>query len=126
MHTVAFYIVGFPEETEETLQDTINAIKNTPGDVTYSIFTPYKGTPAFEISKELGLIPENIDVSLYNHISPENNFCKYIQHDRFRAIVSKVEKLVDRKNKYNDLKISLSGFSPLNMLNKMVSLINHK
>ena len=49
IHVMAFYMVGFPEETEETLRDTVKAIKNTPGSITYSIFTPYRGTAAYEI-----------------------------------------------------------------------------
>jgi len=122
MHVMAFYMVGFPEETEETLQDTIKAIKNTAGYVTYSIFTPYKGTDAYEISKNLGLIPVDFDVSLYNHSSPENNFCKNIEHDRFRELVSKVERLVDRKNKKYALKISLLRYSPLNIAKKLFKL----
>jgi radical SAM superfamily enzyme YgiQ (UPF0313 family) len=39
-----FFIVGFPFDTEETLQDTISAIKKINGHLLYSIFTPYPGT----------------------------------------------------------------------------------
>ena len=40
----AFFMVGFPEETEETLQDTLTAIKKMNADnIMLSIFTPLSG-----------------------------------------------------------------------------------
>jgi len=69
----AFFIVGFPQETKESLYDTLDAIKKIPtNDIFYSIFTPYPGTEAFEFCKEKGLIDEVFDVSLYNHQSDYN------------------------------------------------------
>jgi len=123
MHVMAFYMVGFPEETEETLADTIKAIKNTAGYVTYSIFTPYKGTDAYETSKTLGLIPEDFEASKYNHYSPANNFCKNISHERFREIVSEVEKTVDRKNVNYERKVAISRYYPINILRKILKTI---
>ncbi len=92
-----FFIVGFPQETEETLRDTMAAIKKVRCNmVIYSIFTPYPGTEAFEMCKEYGLIDEDYDVSLYNHQSPANQFCRNIAPQRFRELVSELEKSVDR------------------------------
>ncbi len=94
----AFFMVGFPEETEETLNDTASAMRKVNGRVAYSIFTPYPGTEAFEVCREKGLVGEEYDVALYNHQSPRNCFCMYIPADRFRTIVSKIERMVDKKN----------------------------
>jgi anaerobic magnesium-protoporphyrin IX monomethyl ester cyclase len=94
-----FFIVGFLQDTEDTLRDTITAMKKVKCDViSYSIFTPYPGTEAFELCKEKGMIGDNYDVSLYNHQSPANNFCMNIPLERFRMIVDNVEKEIDRKN----------------------------
>lgn len=109
-----FFMVGFPQETEESLNDTVKAIKKIDCDqVTYSIFTPYPGTEAFEFCKEKGLIDSSYDVSLYNHQSPANSFCINITPERFRMLASKIEKMVDRKNSLNRIKkiFSLNTFS---------------
>lgn len=101
----AFFIVGFPQETEETLKDTITAMKNIKSDaLIYSIFTPYPGTEAFEFCKRKGLIGKDHDVSLYNHQSPRNCFCANINSERFRIIVSEIEKTIDRKNSLNRIR----------------------
>lgn len=102
----AFFMVGFPQETEKSLKDTIKAMKKINCDILiYSIFTPYKGTDAFEICKEKGIIDDiNYDISLYNHQSPANCFTNNIDLLRFRELVSKIEKMVDNKNLQNRLK----------------------
>lgn len=101
----AFFMVGFPQETEETLSETIAVMKKTKCDVLiYSIFTPYPGTEAFEFCRENGLINDNYNISLHNHQSPANCFCINITLERFRVLVSKIEKMVDRKNKLNRIK----------------------
>lgn len=106
LHT--FFMVGHPQETEETLRDTEVAMKKIKGLVLYNIFTPYPGTESFEFCKKNGLIEDNYDISLHNHQSPANCFCLNIKPDRFRAIVSNIEKMVDRKNKLTDIKEKFS------------------
>ncbi len=109
----AFFIIGFPQETEQSLNDTVTAMKKIKCDVlTYSVFTPYPGTEAFEFCKNSGLIEENYDVSLYNHQSPFSNFCMNIPAEKFRLLASKIEKMVDKKNRINRIKriFSLTTF----------------
>ena len=104
----AFFIVGFPEETEETLNDTMKAMEKVNGNLIYSIFTPYPGTEAFQFCKEMRLIETNYDVSLYNHQSPENCFCMNLTKEQFRTIASRIEIFVDRHNKNQRLEQILS------------------
>jgi radical SAM superfamily enzyme YgiQ (UPF0313 family) len=115
----AFFIVGFPQETEDTLNDTVAAMKKTKCDaLTYSIFTPYPGTEAFEFCKENGLIGDDYDISLYNHQSPANCFCINITPERFRVLASEIEKMVDRINSLNRIKqvFSLNTFKKIQKL----------
>jgi radical SAM superfamily enzyme YgiQ (UPF0313 family) len=94
-----FFMVGFPTETEETLQDTFTAMKNIgPAIVAYSIFTPYPGGDMYQECKDLGLIGEDHDCSLFNHQSPANCFTKYIEPARFRELASELEAFVARNN----------------------------
>jgi len=96
---ITFFMVGFPQETEESLRETILAMGRVNCDsLIYSIFTPYPGTEVFEICKREGLIRDDYDVSLYNHQSPANCFVKNIKPERFREMVKDVEKMIDRRN----------------------------
>ena len=89
LHT--FFIVGFPDETMESLNDTINFMFKIPVDtIIYSIFTPYYGTELFKDCQEKGIIPDDFDVSLYNHQSPENYFCPNIPKDIFNKKIRKL------------------------------------
>ncbi len=107
VHT--FFMIGFPEETESTLDDTVAAIKKINADsVILSIFTPYPGSEMFEVCRSLGLVDDDFDVTVHNHQSPENCFTAYIPPDRFRVLAKRVTQIVDRKNAFN--KIRRIGF----------------
>ncbi len=94
-----FMIIGFPQDTEKTLNDTIRAIRKIDCDsVVFSIFTPYPGTEAFKYCMEQGLVDEDFDVALFNHQSPANYFCGNISPERFRSLSVKTARIVDRIN----------------------------
>ncbi len=105
----AFFIVGFPHETEESLDDTIRVIKTLPADVVvYSIFTPYFGTELFDWCREQGIIPEDFNAFLHNHQSPDNYFCPQIAEDVFKSRVRALEKALDRINGRRKLRMYFS------------------
>lgn len=94
-----FFMVGFARETRQTLADTERLMRTIDSDhLIYSVFTPYPGTDAFEECRQLGLVGEGFDVSLYNHQSPENCFCAFIPREEFRAEAEKIEAFVDAYN----------------------------
>jgi radical SAM superfamily enzyme YgiQ (UPF0313 family) len=94
----AFFIIGTPWETEDTLNDTFITMQKIRGLLNYSIFTPYPGTEAFDYCKKVGLIKDDYDPVLYNHQSPENCFCTNIHKERFRQLASRIEEYVDQHN----------------------------
>ena len=95
-----FFMVGFPQETEETMRDTLKAIERVECQkVIYSIFTPYPGTEAFKWCKAEGLIGSDYDPCLHHHQSPANSFCAALPHGLFRSIACEVERAVDEKNR---------------------------
>ena len=119
IEAVALFMVGFPDDTEETLADTYSAMKKVRCDrIHFSIFTPYPGSEAYEQCKERGLIQDDHDPSLYGHQSPMNCFCEHLKPERFREIVSKMEKIVDRKNSFGRVKtlFSRTGFQRMQEL----------
>jgi len=94
-----FFMTGFPQETEETMKDTMAVIRKIPSDkIIYSIFTPHEGTEAFNYCLEKALIPEDYDPSLYNHQSPLNCFSQHMSRKTFREISLEIEKIVAEKN----------------------------
>jgi len=100
-----FFMVGFPQETEETLQATVRAIQEAPCDsVVYSVFTPYPGTEMFQFCRDKGLIGDDFDVSLYNHQSAANSFCLNIPPERLHWHTAQIARLVDRKNRRGRLR----------------------
>jgi anaerobic magnesium-protoporphyrin IX monomethyl ester cyclase len=92
-----FFMAGFATETEASMQDTARAMRACkPDEVGYSIFTPYPGTEAFEQCRQMGIVDDSFDVSLYNHQSPANHFCPNIPLARFRELSSEMERLAFR------------------------------
>jgi anaerobic magnesium-protoporphyrin IX monomethyl ester cyclase len=100
----ANFMVGFPEETEQTMNDTFAAMKKIKSRLNYSIFTPYPGTEAFEFCQQQGLIKKEHNVALYNHLSPENCFCLHLSKERFRKLALEIEKYADKHNSRQDLR----------------------
>ncbi len=97
-----FFMIGFPEETEETFRDTLTAMERVNTDIIMlSIFTPYPGSELFEVCKDLGIVDDDFDITRYNHQSPENCFTAYIEPERFKELVQEAAELVTRKSRRN-------------------------
>lgn len=106
-----FFLVGFPDETEETLADTVRAMRATRSDeIVYSIFTPYPFTEAWELCRQQGLIGEDYDMSLYHHQSPANCFTPHIAPERFRELAGRIERMVDDWNSRRKLTRKVKRF----------------
>lgn len=99
----AFYLIGFPDETKESLMKTFKCMKRLGGHIVYNIFTPYPGTEAFNLCVRNRLIKKDCNPTLYNHQSPENFFCKNMTKQEFREIASMIEKYVDNHNFINNI-----------------------
>jgi radical SAM superfamily enzyme YgiQ (UPF0313 family) len=106
----AYFLIGFPFETEKNLQDTYRAIRQlrNRSTVILSIFTPYPGTELYEFCVEKGLIGENYDISLHNHQSLDA-FTLYIEPERFLEIARDMERFVDRSNRVYRMRRILSS-----------------
>ncbi|MEO5328217.1 MAG: B12-binding domain-containing radical SAM protein [Magnetococcus sp. THC-1_WYH] len=97
IHT--FFMVGFPEETEATMQATMAAMTRIGADrILLSVFTPYPGSELFERCRELKLIGADFDHSRFNHQSPENCFTAHIPPQQFRALVAKASQIAAKQN----------------------------
>lgn len=69
IETMAFFIIGLPGETEETVGQTVRlALELDPDVVQFTAATPYPNTPYYEQLKEEGLLAE--DWSLFTSRAP--------------------------------------------------------
>jgi len=101
----AFFMIGLPQETRETILDTLATMKALRCDyVCYSIFTPYPGTEIFRLCEQLGLIPPDYDPALYNHQSPANHFVAHLSPKEFRALARRVERYLNWRTRLEPLR----------------------
>jgi anaerobic magnesium-protoporphyrin IX monomethyl ester cyclase len=107
-----YFLIGFPFETEQSLNDTFEAIKSLKNraSIMISIFTPYPHTELFEFCLQHGLIDDNYNISLHNHQS-YNYFCLYLPENRFKEVAKDIEDFVDKSNQMYRLRRLLSGNS---------------
>ena len=122
----AFIMVGFPSETEETFQETLDFIpKLRPDSVIFSIFTPYPGSDIYEECKREGIIDGEFDLSLYNHQSPLNCFTKNISKKRFYELRKKAVKFIDNYNKKAKLRRVLGSVRNIGLKATWQKIFNH-
>ena len=95
----AYCIVGFPQDTEKEIRNTLEFITSLePTRITLSFFTPYVGTDLYKECENLGLINEGYESALYAHQSPYNHFCPQIPRDRYNALKEEISKEIDKYN----------------------------
>jgi radical SAM superfamily enzyme YgiQ (UPF0313 family) len=95
----AYLMVGFPNETEKHVLDTINIIDELkPKRATLSIFTPYPGTKLFDYCVEEGIIKGDIEWEKYSHQSKFNYFSPKISEKRFHELVKMASTKIDDYN----------------------------
>ena len=91
-------IVGFPGETEQDFEKTIEVMKRVRFDSIFSfIYSRRKGTPAYDMPDQ---VPEQIQHERYDRLCQVQN---EIAYEKNQAYVNKVVRvLVDGKSKNND------------------------
>ena len=90
----AMYIIGFPSDTEETIQNTINYAKHlNTSYAQFSVWTPYPGTPVFEEYKDKIIVNnyENFNQYelVYNHLKFNQREIKKFLNDAYSKYYSR-------------------------------------
>lgn len=100
IRATVFLMMGFPEEREEELQQTLAIAGKLGADsLRFAVFTPYPGSEQFDVARDMGLIPKDMKWDHFDHQSPENHFVKDVAKERFHCIVRQMSKTVDRHNR---------------------------
>ena len=94
----AYFMAGFPGENENTLNDTVRAIKQVKGHVMISIFVPYPGTEIFDYCRQNGLVDDSFDIASMSH-QTMGYYSPDIAKSKFESMVKEIEKLVDTNNR---------------------------
>ncbi|MFH1093346.1 MAG: radical SAM protein [Candidatus Omnitrophota bacterium] len=100
METAIFFMIGFPWEGEDEIKQTVDFMKELdPQFAVYSISTPYPATELYEMYKQDGLIPKNINWSTFFHQSPGMFLTNKLPKDRLQDIIESTEKEFLRHNR---------------------------
>ncbi len=95
----AYYMIGFPDETEEDMELTLAHLRRCgAAHVGLSVFTPYPGTALYGRTIELGLLREPVNWTLLGRHSRHNHFVAAVPRDRFEVVVQRAFREVDRVN----------------------------
>jgi len=124
IETVAYFMIGSPQETSETIQETVEfAKKLDPDFVQFSITTPYPATELYSLALEDGRVPEKWDEYVYADLKSIDNpgfGTKTLSREELRAWNKKaytsfylrwryVWKRVRKMTSLGDLKTNVSG-----------------
>ncbi|MBF0471816.1 MAG: B12-binding domain-containing radical SAM protein [Gammaproteobacteria bacterium] len=83
-----FFILGFPDETREQMEETISyAIDSDLDAATFSIFSPIPGTEIYQALQLSGKIPHNYGMSGYMVNTGQPLFPNLDSHDELKKIV---------------------------------------
>ena len=70
----AMYIIGYPEDTEKTIIDTLNySIKLNTSYAQFAVWTPYPGTPVFKEYKDKIIANKFEDFTQYKLVFKHKN-----------------------------------------------------
>jgi len=125
--TIGFFMIGFPDDTEETIQETIDfAIKANPSIANFSLVLPFPGTELYEQVKSEGLFTKSIDEGSQTGFYSDNFYydTKYISREKvleyhkkayrmFNFRTSKIIETIKDIKSYNELKWTVQAASPI-------------
>jgi anaerobic magnesium-protoporphyrin IX monomethyl ester cyclase len=102
----AYFMTGFPGETEEELETTVTFMEElTATENIWSIVSPYPGTPLHRYSMQNGYLPQASGLHLMHHSLSTNMAA--IEPARYTQILERIEQRVASLANYSRLKMKL-------------------
>ncbi len=116
----AFFMIGFPWETMDEINSTINFMKQMdPDDASYAIVTPQPGTELYDIVRAEGLLSDDPDWSAFQHQSKDMFFTNKFNKDQREQIIEMAEAAFDAQ-KHKKLREQAKK-NPLGMIKRAIS-----
>ncbi len=110
MNFQTFFMFGFPWETKEEIDRTVSFMKKMdPLFSSIAVATPLPGTELYDICKEEGLLPENVDWSKFLYESPDMFFTKNFTREEAAKVIYETEEIFDEYNKKKLRKLLISN-----------------
>ena len=107
--TNAFFMIGFPWESKKEIGMTISLMKELNSFRSFfSISTPYPGTELFDIYKNDGLLPGNMNWAKFFHQSKDMYLTKDYSREEVSEIIIEAEKEFEKNNRKNIIKLILA------------------
>jgi anaerobic magnesium-protoporphyrin IX monomethyl ester cyclase len=99
VEVATFFMVGFPDETEETMFKSFEFMKSlAPGNICFSKATPYPGTELYEICMREGLLEGKLDWGQFFHQSDALHIMKSLTRERYNELAGRLSSEVDKYN----------------------------
>ena len=96
----AFFMGGFPEETKEDLQRTLDLMQRIhPIHMSFNIFTPLPGSELYDKVKSLGLMPKAPYLGDMAYGRSDNYFIKNVSTEDFIRLKNDILAYVDSYNR---------------------------
>lgn len=95
LKTRAYNMIGLPEDTPETVKETINLNKRVkPSEVAVFYFYPFKGTKLYDVCKDKGYLTDKqttnyVTESILNLPSITNKELKRLYNEFYRFVISR-------------------------------------
>lgn len=97
LESLAYFMIGFPNETLSQIHDTIKLIHRLKSDYTcVCIVTPYPGTQLYSDALGSGIIPPVHDWSLFFHHSPKMGLTKNVDYNTLLTFIKQLQEKFDR------------------------------
>ena len=104
----AYFLFGTPPETKETIQQTLDFIKEiNPPFVTLSIFDPIPGTEMYGELEQCGLISADEGWNMESNQRFRSNYVYAMPADEFENTMKEVAAFVEDLNKKNSARLGL-------------------
>lgn len=130
----AFFMLGFPEETLNDIEQTFCLMKDLPAeDFAYNIFDPMPGSELWNTCVKLGLVPRKVDFRQF-HYWPDSHFMKHVSKEEFNSQAVKIGKWIYAynnrlSNKFRRVKtlvLFLIVYDPILLLRKMIHHVKRR
>ncbi len=97
---LAYYMVGLPGESDQSLERTERLMRDAGAHLNVlSAFTPYPGTALFDDLQREGRIPADHDPGRISHTSPGRSYSPNLSDDQLQAATERLSGLADRLNR---------------------------
>jgi radical SAM superfamily enzyme YgiQ (UPF0313 family) len=106
IETTVYFMIGFPDETEEDIRLSINAMKDlNPDHTIWSILTPFPGTEIWNLAESRNLVSLNSKWDTFFHHFNKGNVFKTLPDEKWNEMLALVDvEQVTQEHRFSTIK----------------------